>query len=160
MDTGQDTGSEGWMGKSNPREQSGLFIQEPPGQASTSSKEVCERLIPQHPWGDTQKELTPSQNPVHGTAAMNMCRDTLYTVDLFSMASAIFTSGEWSHLTSISFGSMSPNSSSDSPTAKPVTQTPLLESWLLLAGSPLVRSQQKGHEGATRGVGVGEVVSA
>lgn len=107
-----------------------------------------------------QKELTPSQNAVHETAAMKMCRNTLYTVLLFSIASAIFTSGEWSHLTSISCGSMSPNSSSDSPTAKPVRQTSLLESWLPLAGSLQARSQQKGHEGATSVVGVGEVVSA
>lgn len=83
---------------------------------------------------------------------MRMLRGTLYTVVLFSMASAIFTSGEWSHLASISCGSMSPNSSSDSPTAKPLTQTPLLGSWLAPAASPLIRPQQKGHEGPTKGV--------
>lgn len=88
-----------------------------------------------------------------------MKKDTLHTVVLFSVASAIFTIGECRLLISISSGSVSPNNSSDSPVAKPLTEpTPLSGSLLLPAVSPLVRSQQKGYVGAAQGSQVGETL--
>ena len=103
--------------------------------------------------GARWKGLTISQSPwVEERVTMKKETGTLYTVVLFSMASAIFTIGEWSHLISISSGSMSPNSSSDSPVAKPLTQSiPLSGPWLLSATSPLVRPQWKGYVDTAQG---------